>query len=145
MVRRTFSPARAWRPAVVARLARTLGPRSTTASHALMYFGTSALLDFAVCAGLGIAAGSCLVTAICLVRGADRLPLPKGAHPAVGLVSFLLFGGSLLSIAAVLGETKTARDAESIWGFVLGVVLLVPILWLTLRAGADPRNLPAKE
>ena len=32
MVRSTFSPARAWRPAVVARLARTLGV--TTAIHA---------------------------------------------------------------------------------------------------------------
>ena len=30
MVRGTFSPARAWRPAVVARLARTLGIRNTT-------------------------------------------------------------------------------------------------------------------
>ena len=30
MVRGTFSPARAWRPAVVARLARTLGIRRTT-------------------------------------------------------------------------------------------------------------------
>ena len=34
MVRGTFSPARAWRPAVVARLARTLGSTKTTVNFA---------------------------------------------------------------------------------------------------------------
>ena len=45
MVLRTFSPARAWRPAVVARLARTLGVMNLPLLAALLLGTTSALAN----------------------------------------------------------------------------------------------------
>ena len=41
MVLRTFSPARAWRPTVVARLARTFGKNDSKRAESLVFFSIS--------------------------------------------------------------------------------------------------------
>jgi len=52
---------------------------------------------------------------------------------AIRLLAFMLFGGALLSIAAVLGETKPVRDPNSILGFAIGALLALPVFFAALR------------
>jgi hypothetical protein len=98
-----------------------------------MYLGQSPVLDFAVCAGLGVAAVSCAAAAALLIRESARGIATRLSATAFGVLSFVLFGGSLLSIALILGETKASRDPNSILGFVAGAVLMSIVFFAALR------------
>lgn len=90
-----------------------------------MYFGSSAVLDFALCAGLGVAAASCAAMAMVVVNIIASARIHDGFRNALQVVVFLLSGGALLSIAACIGSTKAVRDADSVLGFVVGVLAVV--------------------
>ena len=98
-----------------------------------MYLGHSLVLDFAVCAGLGVAAVSCAISAAFTVRESSKVVATKFSNAMNGLLNFVLFGGSLISIALILGETKASRDPNSILGFVFGVVLVSVMRFAALR------------
>ncbi|WP_201494838.1 hypothetical protein [Rubrivivax sp. A210] len=98
-----------------------------------MYLGQSSVLDFVVCAGLGIAAVSCTLAATITVRESAVIWNSSLADATVRVLAFVLFGGALLSIAAVLGDTKPARDSNSILGFAGGALLASPILLAAIR------------
>jgi hypothetical protein len=98
-----------------------------------MYLGQSSILDFVVCAGLGVAAVSCTLAATIAVRESPMTSNSSLAGAALRLLAFVLFGGALLSIAAVLGETRPVRDPNSVLGFAIGALLASPILRAALR------------
>jgi hypothetical protein len=79
VVRCTFSPARAWRPAVGARLARTLGVMFSAHKRALILIQSAASVA---------AIGHLLFAALLLREGTDV----HGVHPAVLLASLIAFG-----------------------------------------------------
>ena len=98
-----------------------------------MYLGQSSIFDFVVCAGLGVAGVSCALAAAFAVREtATVFRTPLGGS-ALRLLAFMLFGGALLSIAAVLGETKPVRDPNSILGLAIGALLALPFLLAAFR------------
>jgi len=98
-----------------------------------MYLGASPFQDFAICAGLGVASASCALAAAIAARESTAFHL---AAPLAALLRgfiFLLFGGALLSIAALLGDTKAIRDPNSILGFAVGALLASPLAFAALR------------
>ena len=97
-----------------------------------MYLGQSSILDFVVCAGLGVAGVSCALAATIAVREIASFSKTSLADAALRLLAFVLFGGALLSIAAVLGETRPLRDPNSILGFAVGVLLALPVVLTAL-------------
>jgi membrane associated rhomboid family serine protease len=105
-----------------------------------MYFGNSALVDFAFCAGLGVAAACCVVTAIQTVSLITLARVRDGSKNALRTVVFLLSGAALLSIAAFIGATKSVRDADSVLGFVVGVLAVVLLSGLIRRITRLPET-----
>ena len=97
-----------------------------------MYLGQSSILDFVVCAGLGVAGVSCALAATIAVRESTSFFKTSLADYALRILAFVLFGGALLSIATVLGETKPVRDPNSILGFAIGALLALPVLFAAL-------------
>jgi hypothetical protein len=98
-----------------------------------VYLGKSWLIDFLACAGLGIAAACCLIA----LRGTinpmlDQLKAPalRSAMRLVGLGAFI---GVELAIVVFIADTDGLRQPQSIFGYVLGIVLLVPALATLLR------------
>ena len=98
-----------------------------------MYLGQSAVFDFAVCAGLGVAAVSCAIAAAVAVRASTTGPTSKATSAAVGILAFVVFGGALLAIAAILGETKASRDPGSTLGFVAGASVVSIAFYAAVR------------
>jgi hypothetical protein len=78
-VRGTFSPARAWRPAVVARLARTLGVMFSAHKRALILIQSAAIVA---------AIGHLLFAVLLLREGTDA----QAVHPAILLTSLIALG-----------------------------------------------------
>jgi membrane associated rhomboid family serine protease len=104
-----------------------------------MYFGSSAVVDFALCAGLGVAAASCAAAAIKTVDVIASAHIRDGSRNVLRVVVFLLGGGALLSIAAFIGGTKSVRDADSVLGFVVGVLAVVLLGLLVRRIRQIPQ------
>ncbi|HOX68749.1 MAG TPA: hypothetical protein PKV56_12865 [Burkholderiaceae bacterium] len=91
------------------------------------------VLDFAVCAGLGVAAVSCAIAAAVAVRASTTGATTKATSAAVGILAFVVFGGALLAIAAILGETKASRDPNSTLGFVVGASVVSIAFYAAVR------------
>ena len=72
-VRGTFSPARAWRPAVVARLARTLGVKSSLSAPSQEYHPAMQVITGTVVDGRVVVQGAALP------EGAQVTVLTRGA------------------------------------------------------------------
>lgn len=87
-----------------------------------MQLGSSVILDLALCAGLGVAAVSCAASAIEAVSVIASARMRECWKTALRVFVFLLAGGALLSVAAFIGSTKSFRHADSVLGFVVGVV-----------------------
>ena len=104
-----------------------------------MYFGSSAVVDFALCAGLGVAAASCAAAAIETVHVIASAQMRDGSKNALRVVVFLLGGGALLSIAAFIGSTKSVRDPDSVLGFGVGVLAVVLLGLLVRRVRQKPQ------
>ena len=102
-----------------------------------MTLGNSFAVDFAVCTGLGVAAASCFLTTLVVLRDIKFDATHKVRLAVLGVVLFVIFGGGILSVSVVIGDTKAVRDADSILGFVLGVILLVPAMRLVLKSHAQ--------
>lgn len=84
-----------------------------------MYLGVSAIVDFLVCAGLGFAAAACAFVCGYASHVLDRIAPLRLTRALLSVMVFFVFGGALLSIAVVLGQTKSARDPDSILGFAV--------------------------
>lgn len=97
-----------------------------------MYFGSSPSTDFALCAGLGVAAVSCVLTAFHAVQLIVVSAVASNLQNAMRVGVFVVFSGALLAIVAVLGETKGVRDLNSTFGFAVGGALTVAMA-LVLR------------
>jgi membrane associated rhomboid family serine protease len=110
-----------------------------------MYFGSSALVDLALCAGLGVAATCCVVAAIDTVNVIASAQMRDGSKNALRVVVFLLGSGALLSIAAFIGGTKSMRDAHSVLGFVVGVLAVVLLGVLIRRIRQLPQDTSQSE
>ena len=102
-----------------------------------MTLGSSSAIDFAVCTGLGVAAGSCFLATMAVLREVKIEAAQVAGLAAIRVVLFFIFGAGILSVAVVVGDTKAVRDPNSILGFVLGVVLLIPAMRLVLRSHAQ--------
>lgn len=105
-----------------------------------MYFGSSAIVDLALCAGLGVAAACCVAAAIKTANVIASTQVRDALKNVLGVIVFLLSGGALLSIAAFIGGTKSVRDANSVLGFVIGAVAVVLFGVLLRRIGQSPRQ-----
>jgi hypothetical protein len=98
-----------------------------------MYLGISPLVDFLVCAGLGVAAGACMLSGIHAIAALPAGRLSPSSQAMYRLLVFVVFGGALLALATVIGETKSERSPGSILGFVLGVLLTSPLITVARR------------
>jgi uncharacterized membrane protein YfcA len=107
-----------------------------------MYFGSSAVVDFALCTGLGVAAASCAAAAINTVDVIASAHIRDGSKNVLRVVVFLLGSGALMSIAAFIGATRSMRDADSILGFVVGVLAVVLLGLLVRRIRQIPQATP---
>ena len=105
-VRGTFSPARAWRPAVVARLARTLG-------HAMQHLITFAMaVSAGACAQQGPVPGQGSSAPQSLVRitaGGDLIELERTAEYSLMEVRSAPSGSVPASMFALRGACSVAR------------------------------------
>ena len=90
-----------------------------------MYFGSSALIDFALCTGLGVATACCVVATMMAANVLASAQTREGLKNLLRFAVFLLGGAAQLSIAAFIGGTKSMRDADSILGFAVGVLAVV--------------------
>lgn len=98
-----------------------------------MYLGISPYIDFAVCAGLGIASAAVIVAAVFCVRaipGGEVLPRTQAL---LRVLVFLALSCALFSVAVVIGHTKPARDVNSILGYVVGLALMFPVILRSFR------------
>ena len=107
-----------------------------TSKGLFMLLGVSSVADFVICVGLGVAAGCCLISTIIVKQIYTARITSLSINIVLRILTFIVFGGGLFAIAAVLGGTKEIRDANSTFGFVLGVVLIEPIVWLVLKREA---------
>ena len=98
-----------------------------------MQLGTSPYLDFAICAGPGVANSACLIAGTVAVR-AIRVAFPSLiVQRFLCLSAFVIFGSAMFAIAFVIGDTRGVRDANSVLGFVAGMALLFPLILRTIR------------
>ncbi|MCV2350649.1 hypothetical protein [Paucibacter sp. Y2R2-4] len=102
-----------------------------------MTLGSSFAIDFAVCTGLGVAATSCFLANLVVLRELKFDAAQKVRLAILRVVLFVIFVGGMLSVAVVIGDTKSVRDSDSIWGFVFGAILLVPTIRLVLKTDAQ--------
>lgn len=144
MVLRPFSPARAWRPAVVARLARTLGvrlPRPHLLAHLLPPFVIAAIglvlalrtepLSFGSLAAHLLGAGLFYAAPHIMWAGFVSVVKPKAAFCHTG---FLLCSASLVAVGAL---SFVGRDPSGLpyqwlvyWPLAGLLLLLVLLAWL---------------
>lgn len=89
------------------------------------------MFDFFFCFGLGLATASCIYTAFGVVRKIDASVRSVALKGAMKLILFLLLSCAQLAIAIGIGDTKTVRDEYSLFGFVLAIVLIFIIAFLT--------------
>ena len=102
-----------------------------------MQLGTSPYVDFAVCAGLGVANAACLVAGTVAVRAICAAFPSLIVQGFLRVFAFAIFGGAMFAIALVIGDTRPVRDANSILGFVVGMALLLPLILKTIRGEAS--------
>jgi hypothetical protein len=98
-----------------------------------LYLGTSPFIDFAVCAGLGVASATCLIASVLGTRAICATFSSLVVQSVLRILAFAMFGGALLSIAVMIGETKPLRDTHSILGYVVGITLALPLVLRSLR------------
>lgn len=101
-----------------------------------MYFGSSAIVDFAFCAGMGVAIACCMATAFQATNEIDSLKIRDCFKNTLRVVVFILIGGAQLSIAAFIGGTKLMRDVDSVFGCVAGLLaaILLGVLFRRIRS-----------
>lgn len=97
-----------------------------------MSIGTSPLVDFVLCGGLGVAAVGTLLATFLAVHTVDSSHVASSLKGALKVFVFLLASGAQLAIVTFIGETKSVRDANSLLGFVAGAVVVV-VLAILLR------------
>lgn len=98
-----------------------------------VYLGKAWLVDFLACAGLGFAAACCLLA----MRNSmnpliDQLRSPN-VKSALRLASLAMFIGAQLAIVAFIADTDGIRQPNSIYGYVLGILLVSPALASLVR------------
>jgi 4-amino-4-deoxy-L-arabinose transferase-like glycosyltransferase len=103
-----------------------------------VYLGTSPFVDFAVCAGLGTATAACLIAMVFGTRVICATFASAVAQATLGVLLFVGFGGAMLAIALVIGETKPVRDTDSILGYVVGIALTLPLILRSFRNERAP-------
>jgi hypothetical protein len=101
--------------------------------------GTSALLDYLVCAGLGIAAVSTLGAVFFLMWRLGMTTWPASIRNLCSVLVLVAALGAQLSLAIFLGATKPLRTEGSILGFAIGSLLFGGLL-LVLQAKAGRRG-----
>lgn len=90
-------------------------------------------MDFAFCAGLGVASEACLVAGTVAVRAICAAFSSLIVQGFMRAFAFAIFGGAVFVIALVIGATRSVRDENSILGFVVGMALLLPLILRTIR------------
>jgi hypothetical protein len=134
VVRRTFSPARAWRPAVGARLARTLGFRTRSMRTLVAFFST--IIAFLV----AIQAFVAVFYAPVLVSGDDKILLAWGwIAPLIGIPVAYYAGKSAYRILHDTLEGSLRRNSLASSNFAFTVITPVAIVaaigWLMWTYG----------
>ena len=107
-----------------------------------MYLGTSALFDFFLSVGLGIAASACVGIAVVASSVVYSASMNGRVRNTIRVAVFLLGAGALLSIASFLGSTKSMRDGDSVLGFPMGVMAFVLVALLIRRFTAFGSGTP---
>lgn len=87
-----------------------------------------------------MAAASCVAAAIETVNVIATAQMRDGSKKVLRVVVLLLDGGALLSIAAFIGGTKSVRDADSVFGFVVGMLAVGLLGFLIRRIRQLPRT-----
>lgn len=94
-----------------------------------MTLGTSPILDFSICLGLGVAAGACLLSTIIVLRLYSTSHNSKLKEWGLRVLTFLIFEGAIFAVAAIIGATKQLRNSNSTFGFVLGALIICPFIY----------------
>lgn len=87
----------------------------------MLYLGKSHLIDYVFCVGLGVASTCVLVTVLIIANQTKKAVGNPLLRSAATWGSFLFGFFGMSAIAVALGETRAARDANSILGFALAV------------------------
>lgn len=87
----------------------------------MLYLGKSPVMDFFFCVGLGVASTCVLVTALIIAKQSKNAIGNPLLRSAATWGSFLFGFLGMFAIAVAIGETRAARDANSILGFALAV------------------------
>jgi asparagine N-glycosylation enzyme membrane subunit Stt3 len=102
--------------------------------------GTSGLLDFLACAGLGIAGVSTLAVVFYLTRRLGMTSWPVFLRNLCSILVLVAALGAQMALAAFIGATKSVRTEDSILGFAIGAVVFGGLLLLVLARTVGRRS-----
>ncbi len=98
-----------------------------------VYLGKDWLVDFLVCAGLGFAAACCLLALRNSINPLIDQLKSSNVKSTLRLVGLAMFIGTQLAIVVFIADTDGIRQPNSIYGYVLGILVVAPALASLVR------------
>jgi hypothetical protein len=95
--------------------------------------GSSLAFDLGVCLALGVASTACVVSSIVARSALSRHIAASGLQWLARVLSLLLHLGGVISIAVVLGSMQSSLHRYSLFAYVIGILLALPLLVFASR------------